>query len=63
MTSIILLARLKVLKAVLEEAMVGAQTVMKMMKVESKERVHCPDELQSYLKWRMFPGVLVLGFK
>ena len=62
MTSIILLARLKVLKAVLEEAMVGAQTVMKMMEVESKERVHCLDELQ-YYKWRMFPGVLVLGFK
>ena len=57
-----LLARLKVLKAVLEEAIVGTQTVMKMMKVESKERVHCLDELQSY-KWRMFPGVLVLGFK
>ena len=62
MTSIILLARLKVLKAVLEEAMVRTQTVMKMMKVESKERVHCLDELQ-YYKWRMFPDVLVLGFK
>ena len=58
----ILLARLKVLKAVLEEAIVGTQTVMKMMKVESKERVYCLDELQ-YYKWRMFPGVLVLGFK
>ena len=50
------------MKAVLEEAMVGAQTVMKMMKVESKERVHCLDELQ-YYKWRTFPDVLVLGFK
>ena len=57
-----LLARLKVLKAVLEEAIVGTQTVMKTMKVESKESMHCPDELQ-YYKWRMFPGVLVLGFK
>ena len=50
------------MKAVLEEAMVGAQTVMKKMKVESKERVYCLDELQ-YYKWRMCPGVLVLGFK
>ena len=57
-----LLARLKVLKAVLEEAIVGTQTAMKMMKVESKESMHCLDELQHY-KWRICPGVLVLGFK